>query len=101
QRLLPRRIDLGEKHHIPARQRLTEFAREIPRARIQVRLKRHDNPTTRKRRARGIERRADLGRMMRVVIHNGDPPRFPQSLKSALDPMERCESRSHRVELYP
>ena len=68
-RLLARRIDLGEEHGVGARERLAELAREVARARVQVRLERGDDaggPGTRARAAASVAR--DLGRVVRVVV---------------------------------
>ena len=83
-RLLARRIDLGEKHGVGRCERRAEFAREIARARIEMRLERGDEPAARKRDARGGERRGDLGRMVRVVVDHRHAARFAESLEPPL-----------------
>ena len=94
-RLLARRIDLGQKDHIRRGERRAELAREVARAREEVRLKRDDDPTLGIRDARRRERRRDLRRVVRVVVDHDHAARFAEPLEATLDTRERREARRH------
>src|SRR5690554_874341 len=66
-RLFARREDIGDEDDIGAIKRADKLVKTVSRARIAMRLKRHDDATT-KRRLRGGERHLDLGRMVRIIV---------------------------------
>src|SRR5580704_5727384 len=100
QRLLARGVDLGQEHDVPTRQGAPEITGEIPRAGVEVRLKRDDNASAWKRRAGGIERRADLRWVVRIIIDHRDPARLSEALEPALNTVECREPWSHRAERH-
>src|SRR5688572_23409250 len=63
-----------------------------------MRLKRGNDATPRERRTRGGKGRANLGRVMSVIVHYLNALRGPQTLKPSLDAAERCQSCPHRLQ---
>ena len=63
-----------------------------------MRLERGDDATAGERRARGRECRADLGRMVSVVIHHIDSVDRSKTLEAPLDTAKRGEAGTHRLE---
>ena len=94
-RLLARRIDLGEEHGVRRGERRAELAREVARAREEVRLKRGDESALgiRDARRRRASRATSVG-MMRVVVDDHDAAALAQPLEAALDAGERREARA-------
>src|SRR4030088_329170 len=60
-----------------------------------------DNSAARVRCARRLQRGGDLGRMVRVVVHDRDPCHIAQSLKAPLHSAELQQAIAHRIESYP
>ena len=87
-RLLARRVDRRDDRHVGDAQRLAELAREVARAREEMRLEERDDATVGIAAARGVERRADLGRMMRVVVDDDRAEVVAEDLEAAVDAEE-------------
>ena len=66
-------------------ERGAELAREMARARVEVRLEEHAEPAARESLARGRDRRGELGRMVAVVVDD----RHAVSLRD-LEAAARC-----------
>ncbi len=62
------------KQNVGLVEALGEVVEEVLRARVPVRLERHDDAAAhrRVRAARGLERGVDLGRVVAVVVDHGD-----------------------------
>ena len=63
-----------------------------------MRLERGDDASTRIGRARRLQRRGDLGRVMRVVVDDDHARDVAEALKPAIDAAELGKSFPHRVE---
>ena len=86
----PARVDLRQHEHGRRRGRRGELVEEVARARVAVRLE-DDHDAARVELARGRERRADLGRVVAVVVDDADPGRAALRLEAALDAAEALE----------
>ena len=72
-----------------------ELGREAARPRVQVRLEGGAAPPPRERAARRRHGRLDLGRMVRVVVHDVHATGRAEPLEAALDAAEPLEPRPH------
>ena len=82
QRILARRVDVGEHDLVGGGQRVAELAHQVARAAVAMRLERHDD-ARRLRRASGRQHRGDLGGMMAVVVDHANAVDLADSAESA------------------
>ena len=82
-------IDVEHHDDVGARERAAELAVQVQRARVQVRLEDRDQ-ALRLERARGLQRGAHLGRMVRVVVEDAHPAALSPQLEA---PAGRLGSR--------
>ena len=98
--LLARRIDVRDIDGVGGSERFPELAGEVSRSRVEVRLKGRDDAPSRKCRSCSSERGANLGRVVRVVVHDFDAVGRPETLEPALDTAKGREARTHVLDLY-
>ena len=82
-------------------ERCSELLGEVARSREEVRLECDNYPTSRIGYARCLQRCGDLGRVVRVIIHDGDAANFAKELEPSIDAAKLLQPWSHRVELEP
>jgi len=90
-RRLSGRIDWQDDEHGGAVERLAERRRESLGPCVAVRLEHRDDPALRIRGVRRVEKRAELGRMMSVVVDDDDAVRFALDLEPPPDALELGE----------
>src|SRR5690554_6094301 len=88
--LLARSKDVSDEDDISAIERANKIVKTVSRARIAMRLKRHDDATT-KRRLRRRERHLDLGRMVRIIVDHRHAVDLADDGETALNPFEGLE----------
>src|SRR5262249_23624662 len=74
-----------------------EFLAQVVGARIAMRLEHGDEPTV-EASLGGGQRRADLGRMVTIIVDDGHPARLAAYLEAALDAGETGQRLLHRME---
>ena len=98
--LLPCAIYVGDDDAVSGGERYAERRREAGSSCIPVRLK--DNPETAIRhRTRGIDGRGDLGRVVRIVVDDGDPSDLRLHLETPADSAELAEAGDCAFEIEP
>ena len=91
--LLARRVDRRDERHVRHQQRLTELDGEVARARVEVRLEERHDAATRIPAPGGVQRRPDLGRMVRVVIDDDRAGILAEDLKASIDAQKTSQPR--------
>src|SRR6266850_5044742 len=105
-RRLAGRVDVHHDQHVSQIERRQELFSQVQRPGVAVRLKHRHDPTVEPGLGGG-QGRADLGRMMTVIVDHRDVTGTTQDLKSALDsreagqrPLNGCE-RDLEVQPHP
>ena len=102
QRVLARRVDVGEHDLVGQRQRRTKLVQQLRGARIPVRLE-HAHDAARAGSSRRAQHGRDLGRVVTVVVDDGDPACLAFALEPALGATKlrqgRRDGRKRHVQL--